>query len=163
LCLAAANISPLLHDPLDTRIVPKNALDFILERKLDGPILNEFGAGGYVMYRFSNPDGTPGLLVPIDGRTNVNRPEVWEMYQISMQGGAGWRRYIKAVKPETILWRQGSPFVTLLMESSDWCRVYAGGTGDNDFTVFIKREEFLKRRAELDLTSGNCHDLEPST
>jgi hypothetical protein len=156
LCLSILNIKALVREPLNLELIPKKAVDFIEEHRLEHPILNEFGAGGYLMYRFSNDDGTPKYLVSIDGRTNVNPPEIWEMYAASFQGRAQWRDYLEAVKPKTILWRQGSAMVSLLFESREWCRVFATGTEDQDFVVFVSKEEFMSRARQL--TSSNCSD-----
>jgi hypothetical protein len=156
MCLAIVNIKGLVDAPLNLAMVPKSAVDFIEEQQLEHPLLNEFGAGGYLMYRFSNDDGTPRRQVSIDGRTNVNPPEVWDMYAASLQGRSTWRDYIHAVKPKTILWRQGGPMVSLLLETGQWCRVFATGSNDEDFVVFVRREDFLARANPL--TSSNCSD-----
>jgi hypothetical protein len=157
-CISTVNIAALLRRPLDTTLVPKDAVDFIEEKKLEHPILNEFGAGGYLMYRYSNPDGTPQHKVAIDGRTNVNGPEIWDLYQASLRGTSGWHNFIDKVQPKTILWRQGSAFVSLLLLDPDWCRVFATGSGENDFVLFIPRDDFRKRRSEL--SSIDCNELQ---
>jgi hypothetical protein len=152
--IAVVQVRDLLRVPLNNSIVPKAAVDFIEQRRLEHPILNEFGAGGYLMYRFSDEDGTPRYQVSIDGRTNVNPPEIWELFAASFQGRSTWRKYIEAVKPRTIMWRQGSPMVSLLFESREWCRVFASGEEDGDIVVFIRREDFFSRSGEL--SSTNC-------
>jgi uncharacterized membrane protein (DUF485 family) len=149
LCVAAANIAGLLRHPFDSQSVPKSSVDFIEQHNLQHPVLNEFGAGGYLMYRFSRTDGTPIHKVAIDGRTNVNSPEIWEMYQASLRGAATWEDYIEKVKPKTILWRQGAAFVSLLLLSPEWCRVYASGETEMAHVVFITREEFMRRAGEF--------------
>lgn len=135
---------------VNAELIPKSAIDFIEEKGLGFPVLNEFSSGGYLMYRFSDPvTGEPRHKVPIDGRTNVNSPEVWELYRSSFVGKANWDGYIEKVKPETIVWRYGSAMATLLEVSPDWCRVFASGEDDDSSVVFIKREAFEKRRGEL--------------
>jgi hypothetical protein len=135
--------------------IPEEAVDFIEAKKLGFPVLNEFTSGGYLMYRFSDPaTGEPLHKVPIDGRTNVNSPEIWELYRASFLGKANWDGYIKKVGPGTIVWRYGSAMSTLLDESPEWCRVYASGNEDDSFVVFIKRAEFDSRRPEF--TSPDC-------
>jgi hypothetical protein len=153
-CLAAVNISAQSKLPMDQGLVPKDAVDFIQTHRLRGPILNEFSVGGYLMYRFSTPDGEPLLKVPIDGRTNVNAPEIWRMYDDAFAGRPTWKQYIERVQPMTILWRQGSPFASLLELSPDWCRVFAGAAGLDDYAVFIHKEEFTRREGEF--TSKDC-------
>ncbi len=135
--------------------IPKGAVDFILDRKLSFPVLNEFTSGGYLMYRFSDPaTGEPLHKVPIDGRTNVNSPEIWELYRESFVGKSNWDGYIKKVQPETVVWRRGSAMSTLLGLSPEWCGVYASGDEDESFVVFIKRQEFDRRRGEF--ASPDC-------
>lgn len=154
LCVATVNIVALFRHPLDPQSVPKSSVDFIEQHNLQHPVLNEFGAGGYLMYRFSRADGTPIHKVPIDGRTNVNSPEVWEMYQASLRGASNWEDYIEKVKPKTILWRKGSAFTSLLVLSPEWCRVFASGETEMAHVVFIPRDEFMRRAGEL--SSDDC-------
>jgi hypothetical protein len=154
-CISTVNVAALVRRPIDTTLVPKDAVDFIEEKKLEHPILNEFGSGGYLMYRYSNSDGVPLYKVAIDGRTNVNDPEIWDMYQASLRGSAHWHNFIDKVQPKTILWRQGSAFVSLLLLDPDWCRVFATGSSENDFVLFVSRADFQKRRSEL--SSIDCN------
>ncbi len=152
--IAVVNLSQLVKEPLNLSYVPKGVVDFVEQHSLSHPVLNEFGAGGYLMYRFSDRAGIPSHLVAIDGRTNINPPEVWQMYQESLLGKAGWHRFLDKVQPQTIIWRQGSALVSLLFATKQWCRVYASGARESDYVMFIKKEEFLRRRTEF--TSNNC-------
>lgn len=148
--MASMHAAPLFKRPINRDLIPESTVDFIEQAGLSHPILNEFGTGGYLMYRFSDRlTGEPGYKVAIDGRTNVNPPEVWELYRASFMGRANWDDYIKKVGPETVLWRQGSPMTSLLLLSPEWCRVYASGSDDESFVVFIKRSEFDRRRGSL--------------
>jgi hypothetical protein len=155
-CLAASYMSSALRNPINQQLIPKSVVDFFEEKQLAHPILNEFGTGGYLMYRFSGDDGVPRHTVAIDGRTNVNPLPIWEAYQAAFQGKVGWRRYLTKVQPKTIIWRHGSPLVAILFASKEWCRVFATGSGDNDFVMFVSHEEFMRRRA--DFSSINCWD-----
>jgi hypothetical protein len=149
----------LLRKPLNTAIVPKSAIDFIEERHLPHPLLNEFSAGGYLMYRYSDASGIPRHKVAIDGRTNVNPDGIWEMYRASFTGKATWRDFIDKVQAQTIVWRQGSPMVTLLLVSPEWCRVFSSGPGDEDHAVFIRSELFQARAGEF--SSTDCSSTHP--
>jgi hypothetical protein len=148
-CLAAMNISARGKALIDDGLVPKAAVDFIQKHRLNAPILNEFTAGGYLMYRFSTLEGEPLLKVPIDGRTNVNSPIIWKMFDEAFAGRANWNQYIEKVNPATILWRQGSPLTSLLELSPQWCRVFSASDNPSDYTVFISRDEFIRRIGEL--------------
>jgi hypothetical protein len=61
--VSLANISSLRKHPIDLTYVPKAAVDYIKEKSLQIPILNEFGSGGYLMYRFSSQEGMPEFRV----------------------------------------------------------------------------------------------------
>jgi hypothetical protein len=153
-CLAVVTVSNLLREPLNLGLVPKKAVDFIEEKGLLHPVLNEFGTGGYLLYRFSGSDGEPRYKVPIDGRTNVNAPSIWRMYDDAFFGRENWEDYIRAVDPKTIVWRHGSPFVSLLLESPEWCRVFQSGKTRTDYSVFVSRDHFESHRGEFE--SPDC-------
>lgn len=153
-CLGFVNIAHFVKSPIYGAIVPKKAVDFIETHNLRHPILNEFGSGGYLMYRFSAADGEPIHQVPIDGRTNVNQPAMWQSYEKAFWGREGWKEYIEKVAPKTIMWSQGSPFVTLLLDSPDWCRVFQTGPKARDYSVFILREDF--EMSNNGLVSSDC-------
>lgn len=138
-----------VESPLSVRVIPATAVDFIQEKQLRHPILNDFGRGGYLMYRFGAADGTPGPLVPIDGRTNLIPPEVWEKHQAALFGKESWRGYFELVKPQTVLWPNESPLIAILIASKEWCRVFRTRKDSEGFSVFIPREEYLARKAEL--------------
>ena len=154
LCLAAVNVSQVWAHPVAHEVVPVAAVDFIQSRNLPHPILNSFGRGGYMMYRFSDAGGNLTHPVTIDGRTNVNPPEVWEKYRASLTGRHDWRGYIDLVKPETILWETESPFTSLLLAGGQWCEVFRTGNDTRGFMVFLKRSVFDSRKGEF--TSPNC-------
>jgi len=132
-------------NPISLDQTPKEALDYIMDHKLSGPILNLFGDGGYVMYRFSDESGNPSLLVPIDGRTNVNSPEIMRMHSAALRGQLNWKEYLDAVKPNTILWRVESPLTALLLESPDWCLVHKDGSQEKGHVVFSKKIDSSQR------------------
>ncbi len=152
--ISIVNIAHLLRAPLNTSLVPKGAVDFIEQHNLPHPLLNEFSTGGYLMYRFSDARGIPSHKVAIDGRTNVNPDAIWEMYRASFGGKATWHEFVDKVGAETILWRQGSPMVTILLVSPEWCRVFSSGPGDEDHAVFIKASLFTARAGEF--SSPDC-------
>jgi len=154
IAISTVNITHLLRKPLNTVIVPTTAVDFIEQHQLPHPLLNEFSTGGYLMYRFSDSAGNPRHKVAIDGRTNVNPDGIWEMYRASFTGKATWHDFIDKVNAQTILWRQGSPMVSLLLLSPEWCRVFSSGPGDEDHAVFIRSGLYRERQGEL--TSSDC-------
>jgi hypothetical protein len=143
-----------LQAPLSARVIPAAAVDFIQDKDLPGPLLNDFGRGGYLMYRFAGRDGSPGPLVSIDGRTNLIPGDVWKKHQAAQFGKENWREYLDLVKPRTILWSNESPLIAILIASQEWCRVFNNRSDREGFSVFISREEYELRAEQL--TSDNC-------
>lgn len=144
LCLSITivEVNKVLKTPLEPAMVPKDAVDYMIAKNLPHPWLNEFGMGGYMMYRLSDANGTPHYTVPIDGRTNVNPIEIWNLHSASLKGKENWREYIEKVGAKSILWREGGPFITLLNTSKEWCKVYPERKDDDQtFQVFVKKGE----------------------
>ncbi|MBX7137595.1 MAG: hypothetical protein K1X83_06390 [Oligoflexia bacterium] len=161
LCFATLSIFRIWRDPINTRIVPVHEVDFIQAQKLPQPILNDFGRGGYMMYRFSDGAGNPGYLVPIDGRTNVVPPEVWEKSSKAFQGWLGWEQYLELIKPRTILWPNESPLISILLATERWCRVFRSGEEREGFSVFVSRDWYTGDAPD-GLASENCSQLKRS-
>lgn len=153
-CLAWITIVKMVRQPVDYTVVPKSSVDFIQSKGLTHPILNQFGAGGYLMYRFSSARGEPLQLVTLDGRTNVNRADVWKKHERAMLGRENWEEYVRVVQPRTILWRQDSALVAILLASPEWCRIFQSGGKATDHSVFIARDEFERRRSDFE--SDDC-------
>lgn len=143
-----------LQAPLSSRVIPAAAVDFIQQQNLPGPLLNDFGRGGYLMYRFAGRDGAPGPLVSIDGRTNLIPGDLWKKHQAAQFGKETWREYLDLVKPRTILWSNESPLIAILIASQEWCRVFNNRSDREGFSVFVSREEYKIRASEL--ASDNC-------
>jgi len=152
-CFFVIDLAKLWQQPLHTGYTPVAEMDYFIEQDLPHPILNEFGRGGYVMYRLKNEDGTLDYPVVMDGRTNINDPAVWRAYLGAIQGKESWRELLELTEPETILWRDQSPFVALLIESGQWCRLSLPRGRSGNF-LFVKRDYFEAYQEHLQ--SDNC-------
>ncbi len=141
--LAFLNARNVYLRPFSIRITPAEAVKFIQENELPGPILNEFGRGGYLLYTGTDVTGLPKQPVPIDGRTNVTPPEVWKYFIDSLYGASSWHKFVDLTKPATIIWRRESPFASLLLLSPEWCLVYEDPREleDDRTAVFLKRDK----------------------
>ncbi len=154
ICLAITYVVRPWRQPIDTDIVPVAAVDFMQKHQLPLPVLNDFGRGGYLMYRYSDAAGNPGLQVPVDGRTNVNDPKVFDKFENAFSGKRNWQKYFDAVNPGTVLWPSGSPLVTILLQKQDWCLVFWSGEEDDGYSVFVKQDFWAAHKEEL--PSQNC-------
>lgn len=153
-CMAVVNVMKVWRYPVSYEITPAMAMDYIIDKKLPKPLLNDFGKGGYVMYRLSDLNGVLLDKVPIDGRTNVNSPEIWFAYMDALKGTPNWRRYLELVTPQTILWKRESPFGSLLLASGEWCDVFSSGDETRGYQVLVTREYFNLHRSEF--SSSSC-------
>ena len=154
LCTIAVNLVPLWKAPLSTVITPVAAVDFMIEKQLPHPFLNDFGRGGYLMYRLSDAGGNLEHKVSIDGRTNVNPAEIWSKAHDAFFGKVNWSEYFDQVHPKTVLWPSESPLSSILIAHPEWCRVFSSGEENKGFSVFVTRAELLRRSAEL--SSADC-------
>lgn len=130
-------------------VVPKEALDFFEAKDLPHPVLNDFGAGGYLIYRFSDQNGVARHKVPIDGRTNVVPRDIWNEYRASFTGKLNWRDFVDRVNPNTIIWRAESPLNAILFNSPSWCLVRKDENKKVGYNVFLRRDQWESRSASL--------------
>lgn len=158
LCLIAVNCVKLWKGPVDLTFLPKHAVDFIIEQELPHPVTNDFGHGGYLMYRFAAPDGSIAHPVAIDGRTNVTPPEIMKKFLHTLRGLVDWHEYLTATEPKTILWKLESPLSSILIESPDWCEVFRKGEIDSGHIVFVSAPEYYSRFSHL--ASPDCPQKE---
>jgi hypothetical protein len=137
------------HKVVQKGYVPDSALDFIKNKKLPFPLLNAFGEGGYIMYRLSKADGSLEHRVSIDGRTNVNPLRIAEDQGAAYGGRIGWEDYFRQVSPESVIWKNPSPLSALLVQSTEWCRVYCDGSSELGYSVFVRRSFFESKDANF--------------
>ncbi len=148
LCLIIVYAVPTLRNPVNPVEIPVSAVEYMKNHNLPHPYLNDFNTGGYLMYAFSNPDGTSRYPVTIDGRTNLISKDLWEAYRAAFAGRPEWRRYLQMAKPESIIWPNESPLGTILEADGEWCRAFNSGEKNRGFSVFIKKSLAESRAGE---------------
>lgn len=140
LCMVTVRAVNRYQIPLHGFQTPSAAVDFIVEQKLPRPLLNGFGDGGYLMYRFSSAEGELVDKVVIDGRTNIIPPHVWESYMTALKGGDRWRSYLDLVQPRTVLWRSDSPLIAILSATGEWTEVFRRASDTMGYVVLVRRD-----------------------
>src|SRR5690606_29167289 len=110
----AVNVYNTWQSPVGRSVVPVEAVDLMERAELPHPVLNDFGRGGYLMYRWSDDRGRVTHRPVIDGRTNVGPPEIWEKFEAAYLGRESWREYLELVDARTVIWANESPFNSLL-------------------------------------------------
>lgn len=144
----------LYRRPIDRFMLPVDAVDFFVDRNLPHPILNDFGHGGYLIYRFSDAEGRVEHPAAIDGRTQLIPPDLWSANVACLEGSERCRDFFDKVKPATVLWWTDSPLSATLLKSGEWCRVFMSHGARAGHSLFVRREFFESDRPGL--TSDNC-------
>ena len=145
--LAIVNLRLLWQNPVHTTNAVMTAIDFAHEKRVPHPILNDFGSGGYLMYRYSDENGNLATPVAIDGRTNLISSNLWEKHLAAYFGTARWEDILGLVKPQTIVWRTDSAFTSLLASTGRWCVVFRSGPENHGYSVLVQRE-YLETNAQ---------------
>lgn len=159
-CLVFVWVYGVWDKPLNEKVTPRKAVDFILDQRLPGPYLNTFGMGGYLMYRLSDERGEPRDLVAIDGRTNLIPNEVWVRYIGMLEGQTIWKVLFEQIDPVTVLWNLERPLTSILLQRDEYCMVFRTSTEANAPVVFVKRL-YLEQAGKM-LPSRNCPSLGPT-
>jgi hypothetical protein len=157
LFIVATRTKTSLANPLDLGRVPQEPVEFIFENKLPKPILHGFNEGGYLMYRLSNKNGQPLEKVILDGRTNINNPEIVKEFLSALHSKADWRKLFDRIKPKTVLWENSFPLTTILLEKGSWCHVFPKANfpiNSSRWSVFVSRADWLPMRHRIG--SRNC-------
>lgn len=127
--------SPQAIEHVVDQSYPRKAVAFLQQNPQPGPILNEYGWGGYLIW--ADPDG---LKVFIDGRADVYEyggvlPDYLSIVRIEPNA----LRLLDRYGIRSCLIRTDDPLSTLLAAVPDWERVYA----DELSSIFVRHGEVL--------------------
>lgn len=131
--------------------VPKDSADFLSNLKIDGNMFNEYGFGGYLIWRLY-----PDKKVFIDGR--ALEPDIMSKYNVVASAEEGvqksWEDIIKEynisyiVMPPLLPHGEIYPIVEKLLEKEDWVLIY----NDHLSLIFLRKgsgnEALIKRFAK---------------
>jgi hypothetical protein len=109
---------------------PAAAVDFMTKEKPPQPIYNEYGWGGYLIWRLY-----PEYRVNMDGRADVYGDELIEEFLAVNVGEPGWRSFLDKRGVRTALLRPDAPLASLLREDLAWQKVFE----DQGSVIFVRR------------------------
>jgi len=109
---------------------PAAAVDFITKEKPPQPIYNEYGWGGYLIWRLY-----PEYRVNMDGRADVYGDRLIEEFLAVHVGQSEWRNFLDKHGVRTALLRPDVPLATLLRQDLAWQKVFE----DQGSVIFVRR------------------------
>jgi hypothetical membrane protein len=98
---------------------------------LEGNVFNDFGWGGYLLYRL-----WPNNLVFIDGQTDFYGENLTYIHQQTITGQGDWQYTLDQYNIDWVILPPHLPLAKLLSKSDDWKRVYS----DNTSLVFTRKQ-----------------------
>lgn len=148
--ITASNLYKSYKHPLNDSFVPVAAVDYMQKKNLPFPVANDFGDGGYLIYRYADQNGMLSTSrFPIDGRTNVAPKRLLLSAMKAYKGKSNWESYFAAVKPNTVFWRNASPLTEILKQSPSWCHIYKSNDTKDGAAIFLNRKYWEQHTSAL--------------
>lgn len=108
---------------------PAAAVEFIRENGLPQPVFNEYGWGGYMIWKLQ-----PGYRVYIDGRADVYGDAFMEEFLKTRDGVAAWRAPLEREGVRTVAVNPDAPLASLLRQEKGWRKVFE----DKQAVIFVR-------------------------
>jgi hypothetical protein len=105
----------------DARSYPAAGVAFLEEHLPEGNLFNEYGWGGYLIYRLF-----PQRPVFIDGRADVYGDDLMESYRQVAGVTSDWQAVLDRYDVQVALLRKDSPEAVLLESAPGWMQVFQG-------------------------------------
>jgi hypothetical protein len=137
LALAAAGLKASYALPAEVNVeherrsLPVDAIEWIREERLPGPMFNSYNWGGYLIWHL-----WPDYLVFVDGRTDLYGDELLEQYVDVQFARPGFQDVFDEYGIRFVLIEAGSFTDNFLALDDGWARVYA----DDVAAIFVRRE-----------------------
>jgi hypothetical protein len=129
LCLVRVNQVSSRQASDEAQNFPVAAVEFMRENRLPQPVFNEYGWGGYMIWKLR-----PDYRVYIDGRADVYGDAFMEEFLSTHDGEAAWRVPLEREGVRTVAVNPDSPLASLLREEKDWRKVFE----DKQAVIFVR-------------------------
>lgn len=103
----------------DPKRMPVQAVSFISENRVPGPILSPDSWGGYLIYRLY-----PTQRTVIDDRHDFYGEEFLKSYLKTIHAEADWGAFIEEYQLSCLLLPRNSPLASVLIEGHAWKAIY---------------------------------------
>jgi hypothetical protein len=101
------------------RMLVEGAASFIAARGLSGNVFNEYGDGGYLIYRLA-----PSTKVAVDGRADMYGDQFIKDYLRVYQGAADWQAKFERLAVDLAVLPLDAPIRQLLLENGRFRELY---------------------------------------
>ena len=122
--------SVLMDAHFGPRRMPVDAVNYLEEHRVTGPILSPDFWGGYLIYRSLTP-------VVIDDRHDLYGEQLLKSYLKMVHVEPGWDEFLRQQRPCCLLLPKDAALTSILKETTDCKAVYA----DDIAIVFMKRTQ----------------------
>ncbi len=120
----------LMNAHFDPNRMPADAVNYIVNHDVQGPVLSPDYWGGYLIYRLH-----PKEQVVLDDRHDLYGADFFKSYLKLIHAEPGWEIFLQEHESSCVVLPKQSSLASVLAESSHWTRIYA----DDVAIVFTRR------------------------
>ena len=110
----------LMDAHFDPKRMPVEAVNFLEQHEVKGPVLTPDYWGGYLIYRLY-----PKSLVVVDDRHDLYGEEFFKSYLKLIRGERGWEEFLRGHEASWALLPRDSALASLLAVTQGWKQIYA--------------------------------------
>ena len=122
----------LMNAHFDPHRMPADAVNYLVNHEVKGPVLSPDFWGGYLIYRLY-----PKEQVVVDDRHDLYGEQFFRSYLKLIHAEPGWDDFLREHANSCVLLPKQSPLASLLTQSAEWKSIYA----DDAAVVFVRRQE----------------------
>jgi hypothetical protein len=115
-----AGSSLLMDAHFDPRRMPVEAVNYLEQNQIPGPVLSPDNWGGYLIYRLY-----PRIRVVVDDRHDLYGAQFFRSYLKMMQVERGWEEFLETHATSCVLLPRGSALANILAVTKGWKTIYA--------------------------------------
>ncbi len=116
---SAAPLSPSFNEAAIAEHLPVQAVAYLNDQQLEGPLFNDYSWGGYILWELY-----PAYKTFVDGRTDLFEDEILEDYLEAWRAGPGWEQVFDKWEIQVAFLPLEAPLVRAL-ESDGWIRTFS--------------------------------------
>ena len=126
----------LMHATFEPTRMPVEAVNFVEQHAVKGPVFAPDSWGGYLIYRLH-----PREKVVLDDRHDLYGESFLKSYLTTLHGESGWRQFLEEHEIGCIVLPKDAALTSLLLATGDWKPIYK----DPVAIVFVPDSHRLNR------------------